>query len=49
LQEYITGKQEEREEELANSYDRAIMPQAMFIKCPIKTTLGVLLTPKRSN
>ena len=42
MQEYITGKQEEGEEELANSYEHAIIPQAIFINCPIKTTLGVL-------
>jgi DNA-binding HxlR family transcriptional regulator len=38
LQEYITGK----EEELADSYEGALIPQAIFIKCPIKTTIGVL-------
>jgi DNA-binding HxlR family transcriptional regulator len=38
LQEYITGK----EEELADSHERALIPQAIFIKCPIKTTIGVL-------
>jgi DNA-binding HxlR family transcriptional regulator len=42
LQEFITGKQEEGEEELASSYEHAILPQAIFMKCPIKTTLGVL-------
>jgi DNA-binding HxlR family transcriptional regulator len=42
LQESFTGKQEEGEEELTNSYERAIIPQAVFTKCPIKTTLGVL-------
>ncbi|MFL6384966.1 MAG: hypothetical protein ACJ712_08350 [Nitrososphaeraceae archaeon] len=41
----ITHKQqeEEGEGELANSnYERAIIPQIIFIKCPIKTSLGVL-------
>jgi DNA-binding HxlR family transcriptional regulator len=42
----ITHKQQEEEEgegELANSnYERAIISQIIFIKCPIKTSLGVL-------
>ena len=40
----ITHKQqEEGEGELANSnYERAIISQIIFIKCPIKTSLGVL-------
>ena len=47
MQEYITDKQQEEEEgeegeELANNYERAIIPQVIFIKCPIKTSLGVL-------
>ncbi|HYY50970.1 MAG TPA: hypothetical protein VE643_08865 [Nitrososphaeraceae archaeon] len=42
MQEYIADKQRECEEELANSYESAIIPQAIFINCPIKTTLGVL-------
>jgi DNA-binding HxlR family transcriptional regulator len=39
LQQYIKGQEEE---ESANNYERAIIPQVSFIKCPIKTSLGVL-------
>ena len=49
MQEYITDKQQQQQEEggggrgeLANNYGRAIIPQAIFMKCPIKSSLGVL-------
>jgi DNA-binding HxlR family transcriptional regulator len=42
LQQFITDEQEGEGEELANNYERAIIPQVMFIECPIKTSLGVL-------
>ena len=42
MQESITHIQEQGEVELTNNYERAIIPQAIFTKCPIKTTLGVL-------
>lgn len=29
-------------QELSNNYERAIIPQVIFIKCPIKTSLGLL-------
>jgi DNA-binding HxlR family transcriptional regulator len=41
--QYIKGQEEEEEEESAsNNDDGAILPQVRFIKCPIKTSLGVL-------
>jgi DNA-binding HxlR family transcriptional regulator len=42
LQEYITDKQQQQEGELGNNDERAIIPQVIFTKCPIKTSLGVL-------
>jgi DNA-binding HxlR family transcriptional regulator len=39
--QHAKAKQKE-EEESSNNYERAIMPQLSFIKCPIKTSLGVL-------
>ena len=38
--QYIKGTQ--IEEESANDYEYAIVPQVSFTKCPIKTSLGVL-------
>lgn len=44
MQQYIADKQQvvEEEEKIANNYERAIVPQVTFIKCPIKTSLGML-------
>ena len=43
MQQYITDEQQGgEEEELGNNYERAIIPQVIFIKCPIKTSLGLL-------
>jgi DNA-binding HxlR family transcriptional regulator len=36
------AKAKQKEEESSNNYERAIIPQLSFIKCPIKTSLGVL-------
>jgi DNA-binding HxlR family transcriptional regulator len=37
--QYIKGRQDK---ESFNNYEYAIVPQVSFIKCPIKTSLGVL-------
>ena len=46
MQEYITDKQQQQQQEgegeLTNNYERVIMPQVIFTRCPIKTSLGVL-------
>jgi DNA-binding HxlR family transcriptional regulator len=40
---YIKGQEEVEEEKSASNDDeRAILPQVRFIKCPIRTSLGVL-------
>jgi DNA-binding HxlR family transcriptional regulator len=36
------AKAKQKEEESSNNYEPAIIPQLSFIKCPIKTSLGVL-------
>lgn len=41
------GKQEEGE--IANNYERAMIPQVRFIKCPIKASLGVLGTIRNKH
>ena len=41
--QYIKGQEEEEEKESASNDDEdVILPQVRFIKCPIKTSLGVL-------
>jgi DNA-binding HxlR family transcriptional regulator len=39
LLQYIKGQEEE---ESASNYESVILPQVRFVKCPIKTSLGVL-------
>jgi DNA-binding HxlR family transcriptional regulator len=38
--QYIKGQEEEEEESISNDKG-AILPPVSFIKCPIKTSLGV--------
>jgi DNA-binding HxlR family transcriptional regulator len=42
LWQYIKGQEEEEEESTSKEEGGAIWPQVKFIKCPIRTSLGVL-------